>query len=62
MPVDATLGIDSPDGIAGRGNTVYITLKDTGKLAVYKANQTRLTFLDVAPPGIGALPHMIVRP
>jgi DNA-binding beta-propeller fold protein YncE len=63
VPVDATEGVaDSPDGIAVRGNTVYIALKDTGKLAVYKANQERVTFIDVAPPGIGALPHVVARP
>lgn len=62
ISLDATTGPDRPDGAAAKGNNVYVVLKDSGKLAVVKANQATVKYLDVAPPATNALPHVTVRP
>jgi hypothetical protein len=52
LVLDATpeIGNDQPDAIAVRGNTVFVTLRASGKLAVVKANQRTVTYLDIAAP------------
>jgi len=52
LPLDPTPGPgnDQPDAIAVRGDTVYVTLRASGKLAVVEANQRTVTYLDLSPP------------
>jgi len=61
LPVDATTAPDLPDGVAVRGDTVYVTLKAAGKVAIVKANQRRVEYVDVTAPSLNALPHITVR-
>jgi len=44
------LGNDQPDAIAVKGNTVFVSLRAAGKLAIVKSNQGTATFLDISPP------------
>jgi hypothetical protein len=52
MTLDPTpgLGNDQPDAIAVRGDTVFVSLRASGKLAVVKANQRTATYIDMSPP------------
>ena len=43
-------GNDQPDAIAVRGNTVFVSLRAAGKLAIVKPNQGTTAFLDISPP------------
>jgi DNA-binding beta-propeller fold protein YncE len=43
-------GNDQPDAIAVRGDTIYVSLRASGKLAIVDANQRTATYLDVSPP------------
>jgi DNA-binding beta-propeller fold protein YncE len=61
LPVDATAGPDLPDGVAVKGNTVYVALKAAGKVAIVKANQQEVEYVDVTAPSLNALPHVSVR-
>jgi len=63
ISLNATAGVlDSPDGADVKGNNVYVVLKDTGKLAIVKANQATVEYLDIAPAAPNVLPHVTVRP
>jgi len=63
VSLDATPGIvDGPDHVTLRGNTVYVTLGKTGKLAVVRANQGWVKYLDLVPPSATALHGIAVRP
>lgn len=53
---------DQPDGVATKGNNVYVALKNSGKLAVVRGTQGTVTYLDLAAPSSNALPHVVVRP
>jgi DNA-binding beta-propeller fold protein YncE len=44
------MGNDQPDAIAVRGDTVFVSLRASGKLAVVKANQQTVTYLDISAP------------
>jgi hypothetical protein len=44
------LGNDQPDAIAVRGDTVFVSLRASGKLAVVQASQRTVTYLDISPP------------
>jgi DNA-binding beta-propeller fold protein YncE len=44
------LGNDQPDAIGVRGNTVFVSLRAAGKLAVIKMNQRRVSYVDISPP------------
>ena len=41
---------------------MFVTLGGTGKLAVVRANQGVVTYLDLAPPSATALHGIAVRP
>ncbi len=43
-------GNDQPDAIAVRGDTLYVSLRASGKLAIVDANQRTATYLDLSPP------------
>lgn len=53
---------DQPDGVAVKGDNVYVALKNSGKLAVVKGNQGTVKYLDLVGPSSNALPHVTVRP
>jgi YVTN family beta-propeller protein len=44
------LGNDQPDAIAVQGDTVFVSLRASGKLAIVKANQRTVTYLDISAP------------
>jgi hypothetical protein len=52
ISLDPTPGVgnDQPDAIAVRGNTVFVSLRASGKLAIIKFNQRSVRYLDVSPP------------
>src|SRR5262245_32877077 len=43
-------GNDQPDAIAVRGDTIFVSLRASGKLAIVKANQRTVSYLDISPP------------
>jgi len=61
VPVDATASPDLPDGVAVKGNTVYVALKAAGRVAIVKANQQEVEYVAVTAPSLNALPHVTVR-
>jgi hypothetical protein len=44
------VGNDQPDALAVRGNTVFVSLRTSGQLAIIKANQGAVSFLQLAEP------------
>jgi len=63
VSLDATPGVtDKPDHVVVRGNTAFVTLGASGKLAVVQTNQSSVTYLDLAPPSATALHGIAVRP
>ena len=52
LPLDPTLGIgnDEPDALTVRGNTLFVSLRASGQLAIVKVNQQTATFLQLSPP------------
>lgn len=63
IALDPTPGVlDRPDGVAVKGEKVYVAIKDAGKLAIVRPNQGKVTYLDVAPARSNALSHVTVRP
>jgi DNA-binding beta-propeller fold protein YncE len=54
LPLDPTPGIgnDQPDAInpGVRGNTLFVSLRASGQLAIVKVNQRTATFLQLSPP------------
>jgi len=52
LPLDPTLGIgnDEPDALSVRGNTLFVSLRASGRLAIVNLNQQTATFLQLSPP------------
>ena len=53
LPLDPTpgMGNDEPDALGVRGNTLFVSLRASGQLAIVKVNQqTTTTFLQLSPP------------
>jgi DNA-binding beta-propeller fold protein YncE len=52
LPLDATPGVgnDQPDALAVRGNTLFVSLRASGQLAIVKVNQQTATSLQLSPP------------
>jgi hypothetical protein len=52
LQLDPTLGIgnDEPDALSVRGNTLFVSLRASGQLAIVKVNQQTATFLQLSPP------------
>jgi DNA-binding beta-propeller fold protein YncE len=46
----AGIGNDEPDAMAVRGNTLFVTLRESGKLAIVQVNQGSVDYLDLAAP------------
>jgi DNA-binding beta-propeller fold protein YncE len=51
LPLDATPGEDNdePDHMAVRGNILYATLRESGKLAIVDVNQRTVDYLQLSP-------------
>ena len=62
IPLDPTAGPgnDRPDIVAVRGNTAYVTLRASGKLAVVRGRA--VAYVDVAPPSANAIHGIAIRP
>jgi hypothetical protein len=43
---------DEPDAIGVRGNTVFVSLRASGKIAVINVNQRTVSYLDLAPASV----------
>jgi hypothetical protein len=52
LPLDPTAGLvnDQPDNMAIQGNTLYVSLRASGKLAIIDIQQRQATYLDLSPP------------
>lgn len=52
FPLDPTpgMGNDEPDNMAVRGNTVYASLRASGKLAIARPLEGKVTYVDLAEP------------
>ena len=52
LQLDPTLGIgnDEPDAMSVRGNTLFVSLRASGQLAIVNVNQQSATFLRLSPP------------
>ena len=46
----AGIGNDEPDAMAVRGNTLFVTLRESGKLAIVQVNQESVDSLDLTAP------------
>lgn len=60
LPLDPTAGVvdnDEPDHMAVRGNTLYATLRESGKLAIVQMNQGTVDYLDLSRPNPGFDPR-----
>jgi DNA-binding beta-propeller fold protein YncE len=53
---------DQPDGMVINGNTAYINLKATGRLAVLRLNTGTITYVDLVAPSANAALNIIRRP
>jgi YVTN family beta-propeller protein len=62
LAIDPTPGPDQPSGIAVDGNTVYVSLANAGKVAIFDARDPQVRYVDVAPAGANALPHVTAAP
>jgi hypothetical protein len=58
FPLDPTPGPgnDEPDNMAVRGATVFASLRESGKLAIAKPLEGKVTYVDLAPPNPGFNP------
>jgi len=43
-------GNDEPDALSVRGNTLFVSLRASGQLAIVKVNQREVRFLQLSPP------------
>jgi hypothetical protein len=43
-------GNDEPDALSVRGNTLFVSLRASGQLAIVKVNQQTVRFLQLSPP------------
>lgn len=52
LQIDPTAGSgnDEPDALSVRGNTLFVSLRASGQLAIVKVNQQAVTFLRLSPP------------
>jgi sugar lactone lactonase YvrE len=52
LRLDPTPGIgnDQPDALSVRGNTLFVSLRASGQLAIVKVNQQTATFVQLSPP------------
>lgn len=52
LPVDGTPGTsnDQPDNMAVRGDTLYVSLRSSGKLAVVSLNDLSVRYIQLSPP------------
>jgi DNA-binding beta-propeller fold protein YncE len=52
LPLDPTPGIgnDEPDALTVRGNTLFVSLRASGQLAIVNVNRQTTTFLQLSPP------------
>jgi hypothetical protein len=52
IALDPTPGVgnDQPDALAVRGNTVFVSLRASGQLAIIKANRGTVSFVQLAEP------------
>ena len=52
VPLDPTPGTgnDEPDALSVRGNTLFVSLRASGQLAIVKRNQKEVRFLQLSPP------------
>lgn len=52
IALDPTPGVgnDEPDALAFRGNTVFVSLRASGQLAIIKANRGTISFVQLAEP------------
>ena len=52
VPLDPTLGAgnDEPDALSVRGNTLFVSLRASGQLAIVKVKQQTATLLQLSPP------------
>jgi DNA-binding beta-propeller fold protein YncE len=52
VPLDPTPGSgnDEPDALSVRGNTLFVSLRASGQLAIVDRNQKTVTFLQLSPP------------
>ena len=52
LPLDVTPGAgnDEPDALSVRGNTLFVSLRASGQLAIVTVNQQTVTFLQLSPP------------
>ncbi len=58
LPLDPTAGAgnDEPDHMAVRGNTLYATLRESGRLAIVQVNQGTVDYVDLSPANSGFNP------
>jgi hypothetical protein len=52
LQLDPTPGIgnDEPDALSVRGNTLFVSLRASGRLAIVNVNRQTATFLQLSPP------------
>jgi hypothetical protein len=52
LQLDPTPGVgnDEPDALSVRGNTLFVSLRASGQLAIVKVNQQTVAFLQLSPP------------
>jgi DNA-binding beta-propeller fold protein YncE len=62
LAIDPTSGLDQPSGIAVDGNTVYVSLSNAGKVAIFAEHDWQVRYVDVVPAGPNALPHVTAAP
>ena len=55
IKLDPTPGIgnDQPDALSVRGNRVYVSLRESGKLAIVRVEQQTVSYVDLSPPNPG---------
>ena len=58
LALDPTPGVgnDQPDAIAVQGNTVYVTLRFAGKLAIIDSQKLRVQYITLEPPATSVNP------
>jgi DNA-binding beta-propeller fold protein YncE len=52
IKLDPTPGIgnDEPDALSVKGNRVYVSLRESGKLAIVRVKQRTVSYIDLSPP------------
>ncbi len=53
---------DRPDAIGVQGDTVYVSLRAAGKLAIIDMQQLTVHYIDLAPPSAFAIHGVAIRP